>query len=184
MRGVQTTLSTASGQIAAIGGSVQGRMRTLDRQMMKMGDAVDELRAQVHQRGDDVGRMVNDTNASVNKTLVPELAKSMEATRILMGKYGLAADDAREVVKQLALKLGKSIDATAALIIAGKGTIDASTALIVDLHNDIHGATKELPGIARDVHKTTTNISRFSKVSIVVSLLSRLLSSIIPGLLN
>ena len=136
----------------------------------KVGDVADEARAQIHSNGTATANLVNDSNASVNQKLVPEVVEAMKATRILMDKYGLTADEATEAIKQASVQTGKSVDEL--------------NKTIIDFHGDLHNTMKEWPTIAKDVEKTTHNISKFSKISIIAGIVSNLANGFLPGLLH
>lgn len=131
-------------------------------------------------------RAVTDQTASTVKQLG-------DATERLMSRYGLTADEATQAIRTASEKTGLSMDElkrqiadprwqkAADNLVAATGEADRT---LVDFHAQMNATLAEMPGIARDVHKTTTTISRFARISIVTSIISRLAAAFIPGLLN
>jgi hypothetical protein len=112
--------------------------------------------------------VVNDSNDTINKKIGPEIVTAVKATTTLMGKYGTTADEATGMVKAISEKSGKTVDQINAWI------ADPRWGKILD--NFV--TTSEAAAL------TAKNISKFSKISIIVSILSRAASALIPGLLN
>lgn len=147
--------------------------------------AIDESKAGITE--------LKDTVTAVKTDLVPSLVTAINATNTLVSKFGLTADEATEAIKLASEKTGKSIDELNKQIADPRWGQAADNLVsitkhadetVVDMHTDLHNTMAEMPGIAKDIHKTTTNISRYSKISIITSIISRLASSFIPGFLN
>jgi hypothetical protein len=111
---------------------------------------------------------IRHTDDSVNTVLVPRIATSVESLAALMGKYGLTADEATAVLKQFKEKSGLSQDEVNALI------ADPRWSQMMD----------EALATFKSVAKTSKTVASYSKISIIVSLFSRVASSLIPGLLQ
>lgn len=152
-----------------------------------------EARSQIKQEGDATAKLINDSNVSVNEKLIPEITNAVKATNVLMEKYGLTADEATATLKMAAEKSGKTLDEinkqvanpkwseTADNIAATTGEMNL---MVKDLHTDTHDTMKVMPHIMQQVDKTATNISKFSKISIIAGIISNLANGFIPGLLH
>lgn len=144
--------------------------------------------ARINQLGENLASLQGVTDEAQRA-----IAKLTTATTTLVDKYGLTADEASKAIALASQQTGKSLESLAKQIsdprwgeAADKlvATTGEANATLVDFHKYMNETMAELPGIARDVHKTTTNISRYSRISIVVSIISRLAGAFIPGLLN
>lgn len=138
-------------------------------------DAINELKKQEDMNGSavasslaELSKFVSSTNASVNEKLVPEIVRGVQASTKVMERFAVSADEATGLLKQVSEKSGKSLDEI------NRWITDPRWSKMLD----------EWLAVSGNVERTSANISKFSKVSIIVSLLSRAASALIPGLLN
>lgn len=147
--------------------------------------AIDESKAGI--------RELKGAITAVKTDLVPSLVSAINATNKLVDKFGLTVDEATEAIKIASEKTGKSIDElnrqiadprwgqAADNLVKATGSADLT---LEDFHSDLHATMSQWPHITAQIDKTATNISRFSKISIIAGIVSNLANGFIPGLLK
>jgi hypothetical protein len=78
-------------------------------------------------------------------------------------------------------KTGKSVDELNRVIANTNDVVLTANATLVDVHTDLHDTMKVMPHIMQQVDKTATNISKFSKISIIAGIISNLANGLIPA---
>lgn len=164
-------------EIVGLSRGVQARLQTLDGGML-------ESQRQIKQNGDATAAMVARSDASVNDKLLPAVTESVKATNVLMAKFGATADEAAAAIRLASEKTGKSIDELNKVIANTNDVVLTANATLVDVHTDLHDTMKQMPHVMAQVDKTATNISKFSKISIIAGIISNLANGFIPGLLH
>lgn len=211
---VTGNVASASARLDRIAEKIEGRVdRILDNAESATAH-LDSASLEVEQRlpvifnrfgsiGTEGGKLIAESRPLVTKNLTTlntnqeALGRAIEtlttATVTLVNKYGLTADEATKAIALASKQTGLSLEALAKQIsdprwgLAADRLVAATgeaNGILVDFRKGMNEVLVELPGIAKDIHKTTTNISRYSRISIVVSIISRLASAFIPGLLN
>jgi len=144
----------------------------------------------------DLAAFTRHTDSAVNEKVLPAATTMIDSGRDalialvkLQDKFGVDADTAMEALKQASEKTGKGIDALTQQIAnpswsEAADNIAKTTGQSLLVVQDLHDTTKQMPHIMAQVDKTATNISKFSKASIIAGIISNLANGFIPGLVK
>jgi hypothetical protein len=193
---VKDTVKTQNGTLSDVGRGLVGAVGQLQSTTKQIGDradtvvqhggeqasilaasatkAIDELpptttrlRRAIDNTTDSLNLSTTLPDGTVQPGLLPATVRAINGVNTLVSKTGMTADEATSMIKQLSEKSGK--------------TQDEINAWIVDPRNGqiLDNIVKTTGYMA----KTGKAISDFSRITIISTILSRLLAAIVPGVL-
>lgn len=130
-------------------------------------------------------QLTDDTNASLNQKLVPEIIRLASNLADTSERFGVTVDELNRAIAMAAEKTGKNLDKIYELlarqeIIEILKNIEGTTANAEQMSASAAEAMKQMPEIAESLNKIAKTSSKFTKTTLIVNILATIARAFIP----